>query len=429
MQLSPLQSRLAASIIATCLLIALYYVLFPSHFALAAELDFRIPPGPILEERGILFDGEDFDEVNRRDHTYEPEFAPFDRSIIGRAPAGVTGLANNVPEQLNVSPGQTICYVFERSSMSGRAIESEPLELRDLGKDDEEPRSVAERDIEAPHGTDLVGNAFKRRQSSVLVYVSANTCMQPSSNSSSTGAPQLTLYISTSAQNTCPGPGQDSNSQTSVPFVEGAVVYNTTTSTDFYIGISAANGSFAPNDFWNYQVAASTDAPFFNYNPQPNLDQLVWTDSDASSALLITRNLTSSDDPSVQQQLMSSQPYVMFAQPADNPSIAGLRYSNCGLEKMAVIAATKNGQSTNMVGTSMTTFGADNLPKQQFYLSGLNASSNYNGILAVNGNSTNAGSGVVGGGGLVFRSVNFTTKAGNYSFSRYFSNLLTDIRI
>jgi calcium channel MID1 len=424
MQLSPLQSRLAASIVATCLLIAIYVLLFPSHFALAAELDFRLSSGPVLDDAAaaaaLLDDREDSlgggaAREERRDATYEPEFAPFDRSIIGRAPAGVTGLVNNVPQQLNLNLGITVCYVFERSAMSARAVDAAPLELRDL-TEGAAPQSLMERTGNVLDDTAGTGSTLGRRQSAVQVFISATTCLQPQPNSteSDAQAPQLTLYISTSAQNTCPGPGQSSDSQTSVPFEEGAVVYNTSTSTDLYIGISAANGTADLLGGYNFQVAASTDAPFFSYDDQMNSDRLVWVDSDSSSAFLVTRNLTDGTDASLDQQMMDSLPYVMFAQPEDDSTIAGVRYSYCGLQNYARIAATKNGQSTQMVTTSMTTWGLGNLPKQQFYFSGLNASSTYNGILAVNGNSTQAGSGVVSGGGRVFSATNFTTKAGRY---------------
>jgi calcium channel MID1 len=423
MQLSPLQSRLAASVIATCLLIAIYVFLFPSHFALAAELDVRIPIGPILDDATELEIRSGFEGAERRDATYEPDFAPFDRSIIGRAPAGVTGLANNVPQQLNLDPGVTACYVFERASMEGQAVDTGSLELRDLD-DGEAPRSLT-------HGGDRddADSALRRRQSSLPVYISANTCIQPQPNSTSAGlqAPQLTLYISTSAQNTCPGPGKDPNSQKSLTFTEGAVIYNMTSSTDVYIGISAANSTAGLDGGYNFQVAASNDALFFEYNDQLNSDQLVWVDSDSSSSLLISRNLTDSTDPAVQAQFMNSQPYVMFAQPENDPSIAGVRYSYCGLGNYARIAATKNGQFTQTVSTSITTWGTGGLPKQQFYFDGLNASSTYNGILAINGNSTASGSGVVNGGGTVYRATNFTTKAGeSKSLDKGYCTLGTD---
>ncbi|KAI1036755.1 hypothetical protein LB503_003140 [Fusarium chuoi] len=42
--------------------------------------------------------------------TYEPEFAAFDRSIIGRAP----------PEQPPIIPGGTICYIVDKKTLFGK---------------------------------------------------------------------------------------------------------------------------------------------------------------------------------------------------------------------------------------------------------------------------------------------------------------------
>jgi len=50
-------------------------------------------------------------------------------------------------------------------------------------------------------------------------------------------------------------------------------------------------------------------------------------------------------------------------------------------------------------------------PKQQFYFQGLNRSSSYFGILAMTGNSTASGPGVVGGGGRVWQTMSFTTQS------------------
>lgn len=407
MQLSPLQSRLAASFLATFLLIVLYLFLFSPHFALAAELNLRSPI--------VLDDIDVFSDPKRSvfDPVYEPEFAPFPRSLIGRAPPGVTALVNNVPEPMNVNPGSTQCFVFESSQIFGRWLNPSGLELRgEQTGSQEDSAEVEARDVEDRGVGD---ETVVKRQSAKEVFISANTCMQPQPNSSASSllAPQLTLYISTSSDNTCPGPGRPGTSQIAIPFTEGAVIFNTSASSDVYIGISAPNVTSQFTGGYNFQVAASTDAYFFSYDDQPNSD-LIWVDSDPSSALLITRNLTNSLDPTVDQQVMSTEPYVMFAQPDSDPSINGLQYSYCGLQNYARIAGTKNGQFTSMVTTSMTRMGPGDLPKQQFYFSGLNASTSYLGILALTGNSTQSGSGVAGGGTLVYRATNFTTKSGRY---------------
>lgn len=63
-------------------------------------------------------------------------------------------------------------------------------------------------------------------------------------------------------------------------------------------------------------------------------------------------------------------------------------------------------QSGNVAG--MTSRGLGGAPKEQFYISALNASSQYWGFLALEGNST---PGMIGGGGKIWSAVNFSTKA------------------
>jgi calcium channel MID1 len=190
-------------------------------------------------------------------------------------------------------------------------------------------------------------------------------------------------------------------------------MYNTTATGDVFLGIHAPNVSaIFSGQTYNFQVAASSDDYFFSYNAEADAD-LIWVDSDSQGALLITHNLTDSTDPSTTDQIMRTQPYVMFAQNTrEEWSINGLQYSYCGLQNNAQIAATKNGKFTSMVTTGMTRRGPGNLPKQQFYFSGLNASASYLGILALNGNGNTSGPGVAAGGGHVYRATNFTTKSG-----------------
>ncbi|KAK0651894.1 stretch-activated Ca2+-permeable channel component-domain-containing protein [Cercophora newfieldiana] len=408
MQFSPLQSRLAASLIASCLLIALYFTLFTPHFALAAEV-----PG----DSPIVLDDADFSPASQPrgslNPVYEPEFSAFDRSILGRAPAGVSALTNNEATSMNVVAGSTERFVFTVDSIPARAMMERTLELRgehnanQLTNRDNEPREAGPD----PDTNDADG--LVKRQASRTVYISANTCEQPrplvASNTTTTEPPQLTLYVSKTDLNQSPGPLADTDSQFEVEFTEGAVMFNLTVSGDVYIGVHAPNATGFTTD-WNFKVAASTDAYFYTYNEKDDAD-LIWVDSDAQGALLITHNLTESYDPVVEQKIMSSQPYVMFAQNSKDTSISGLKYSYCGLQINSQIAATKNGQFASMVSTGMTKRGQGNLPKQQFFFSGLNSSADYLGILARDGSSTVSGNGLAGAGGHVFKATQFSTKS------------------
>lgn len=409
MQLSPLQSRLAASLLASCLLLVLYFTLFSPHFAVALELG---EPSP------VVFDDIDFSPNlaprSGLDPSYEPEFAAFDRSILGRAPAGVTSLTNNEAMPMNVLPGMTQVFVFTATSPPPQEVSGNPAEARDghnsTGARTSPSGGLDGRDVFSEGGE----SPLSKRQTSRTVFISANTCEQPrvvDPSKTKADPPQLTLYVSTATSNQSPGPLADDADQIQVKFKEGAVMYNLTVSGEVYLGLHAPNMSTEFEGGYNFRVAASTDAYFFTFNETADAD-LIWVDSDSQGALLITHNLTESRDPEVEQKIMSTQPYVMFAQNKDDRSVNGLKYSYCGLQNHAQIAATKGGQLTSMVTTGMTKRGPGNLPKQQFFFTGLNASANYLGILAVEGNSSVSGNGQAGGGGHVFRATSFSTKSG-----------------
>jgi len=410
MQLSPLQSRLAASVIATCLLLALYFTLFSPQFALAAELEQTLP---------IILDDLDFDlDLDPRscandearsvlDLTCEVDL--LDKNILGRAPIGVTSLTNNAEVSLNVDLGSTLVFVFERP---GQKRDGARLELR--GEDDAlEERSPSD-------AVDASGEqGLERRQSSRTVYISANTCLKPPQKAGSKTEiepPQLMLYVSTDPSNESPGPKADPSSQVALNFTEGAVIHKLTTDGDVYVGIHAANVTADFQGGYNCNVAASTDGFFHTYNVEQDAD-LIWVDSDSQGALLITRNLTDSTDAVLQDRIMSTQPYVMFAHNEKDKSINGVRHSYCGLQNYAQIAATKDGKFASMVQTGMTKRGPGNLPKQQFYFSGLNSSASYVGILARDKNSPNVEDGQGLSGVHVFRATSFSTKSSKYPSS------------
>ncbi|KAI5924316.1 stretch-activated Ca2+-permeable channel component-domain-containing protein [Camillea tinctor] len=403
MQLSPLQSRLAASVIASCLLFIIYLLLFSPQFALAAELDHT----PINHGSGLWSyttseddDGDAIDTLELRRPAYEPNFALFDRSIIGRA-SGAAKLNNDEPVRSNILPGDTVTYVFEQASVSSRSTQdpSGSLELRNLNEsDDDEPVADGER--------------VRRATSTTTLYISANTCDQPgriSPDQTTMDPPQLTLYVSTTSDNTSPGPGQSDDVQKFLVFDEGAVMFNTTLDRDVYLSISAPEVSsqyFSSGSQYNFQVAVSTDEYYHAYDSVTD-SNLIWVDSDASSTLLRTRNLTSTP-----QEAMETTPYVMFAQDRNSVAVNGIRNSYCGLSSWAQIRLLADGSGPISMG--MKRSSSDKLMRQEFYVSGLNASSQYTGILALAPtNSTSARKRAVGstaGKAVVFKETAFDTK-------------------
>ncbi|KAK2602167.1 hypothetical protein N8I77_008721 [Diaporthe amygdali] len=399
MQLSPLQSRFAASAIATVVLIIIYFTLFPPQFAFAEEISHD---SPIIMDASAGLDGADV-ELETRDFWYEPEFSAFDRSILGEVTKRDTlSLSNNVPNQMNLAAGDTLVYLFPSSELSSTQ-DTSSLELRGESgtSEDEEGDVFAGLDEQGP---------LSKRATATTVYISANTCLQPQGNSTtSSEPPQLTLYVSNSTDNTSPGPSADASKQQAITFKEGAVMFNMTASDDLYMGVSASNVSADYSGIYNFQIAASVDMWYHSYNESDD-DELFWVDSDTTSVLLMTQNLTTARNRDQEDQIMNSRPYVMFAQNDAVPSINGMRYSYCGLDNYAQIAAVRNGQDTTQVTTGITRRGAGGHPKQQFYFSGLNASSRYQGILARNANATTDVN-VPGGGGHVLRATTFETKS------------------
>ncbi|KAI1429431.1 stretch-activated Ca2+-permeable channel component-domain-containing protein [Xylaria sp. FL1777] len=405
MQLSPLQSRLAASVIASFLVIVLYLSLFAPQFAFAADLA-QIPN--TLDQDGPFYDFEDTTESSDvRGPSYEPGFSLFDRGIIGRVSDGAASLDADTPTKSNIDPGNTIAYVFEVASVSGRSAQepNTPYELRRSLNGSQELAEGDENDELGSH-SELV----RRQTPSKTLYISVNTCNQPgriSPDQTTMDPPQLTLFVSTSSENTSPGPGRDQATQKTIVFDEGAVMYNTSLNSDVYFSVSAPQVSdkyFTTTLPYNYEVAVSLDGYYHSYDSesQPNL---YWVDSDAASSLLTTRNLTSHPD-----QVISTPPYVVFVQNTENLDINGIRKSYCGLSSWAQIRPLQNGGSQATVGLRQG--GENNLTTQEFYITGLNASTNYSGIVALNTSLSlqKRQEGSSGGGAIVYNSVNFSTK-------------------
>lgn len=415
MQLSPLQSRLAASLIASCLVIALYFTLFSPHFALADELKATSPI--ILDHAELLAD---LDRREAFDVTYEPDFAAFDRSVIGRAAPDVISLSNNAPNTINVSPGQTQVYVFALSLLSKRGASegADEHELETRG----ENNASQEGDVDVGEN-DAGEHRLEKRATNRTVYITANTCLQPkpsSGNATANIPPQLTLYVSTSSSNQSPGPSQNASTQTSVPFTLGAVMFNMSASSDVYVGIYAPNNT-GFSGVYNAEVAASVDTWYHSYDAKIDAG-LIWVDSDAHAALLVTKSLTTSNDSKVLEALQKNPPYGMFAQNQADQSINNLLYSYCGLRENSRAVGT-DGKVPGALITGITTTGVDQYPKQQFYFSGLNPSSSYIGILVMDGNKTvngtlNKRGGIgIGAGGHVFKATRFETKQGEHGFA------------
>jgi calcium channel MID1 len=423
-KLSPLQSRFAGSLVATLLLVLIYLSITNPQFAYAATGaeafghprpdplgrhigEHRIEGGVVGWKGGIRADGHD------------PEFEGLDQGIRGRAPSGVTALTNNDPKQLNITPGEIQYWVVENSTITGpNSTPLRPLPLGGVARRkrrdgfDLEDESGPEFDEDLDAVEDLrirqAGPGGTR-----MLYITLNTCIQPSPNDSSNtqAPPSLELYISTSQNNQRPGPNSTANGQQKVNADGGYASYTMNATGDTYIGVFAPP---APSyqDIYNYEIAVSIDAQYHSYK---DTDNLLLVDSDSNSTLLVTNNLTppktQPSDPIYQAWINLSPPYVIFAHNQNDPLIRGLQRSSCGLWKYAQIAAARDADAVSM---SMTTRVLGDQPKQQFHIGGLNKSSPYYIFLGMRGNSTKEGQGVVGGGGTIWKSKKIVTKSGEF---------------
>lgn len=392
-KLSPLQSRFAASLAASFVLLVVYLSLTKPQFAYALELDSRIPSED--HNHYILLDEPPLELWDQRSEEEE------EGNIVARAEAGVLALANNAPQNSNINFGATQNWVFPKDTVngphgqSGTGLPAETLKARDLDDD---------------------VLAVDKRQSGSKVYISLNTCLQPSPNTTDTKSndavpPQLTMYISRSESNQKPGPGIDDPDQQTIQFDGGYALYEADVDSDVYVGVSAPNTTEFEG-IWNYEVAASNDAPFHGSNP--NSSNLYFVDGDNHAALLITNDTTEAlPNSTVYQDWMNlSPPWGVFAANQNDKGILGVRNSFCGLRNYAHIAANIQG-FVNQNVAKMTNRGLGGKPKEQFYITGLNTTSQYWGMLAMVGNSTASGNGVVGGGGSVWNAIHFETKTEN----------------
>jgi calcium channel MID1 len=422
-KLSPLQSRLAASLIASITLLILYFAFASPHFAYAADVD-SIRPEDHNHERLLAgpFLDLDYDELELREVSYEPEFVGVDRGITPRATDLPVALVNNRQDPTNIQLGQTVYYMFSNSSLwadqspltpglpSQITLNGRTLMEMDAGDD------AAAADELKLRSRQTTGTANR------TLYITVTACDQPSavSNTTTDPPPQLQLYVSQSADNTNPGPTSNSDLQDMVTLVGGYALYTVNATGNVFIGVYGVNNS-AYSGVWSAQIAASIDAPYHYYwnSSDPNL---FLVDSDTEAALFYTDPFITNDSNKkglnttlFNEWMSTAPPFVMFANDASNTAINGIQNSYCGLQNHASISQVERaGQTTSQVVTEMTSIGDPALPKQQFYMNGLSPGTSYNVILAMNGNSTDSGDGVVGGGGQVFHMANFTTATGIY---------------
>lgn len=410
-KLSPLQTRLVASIGALALLALVYWSLSNPHFAYAAELAY--------DGTGQLRDGEDHNWHRIQDSTLVDDSAleeSIANGMVDHAPAlkrqtqAVQIRGNNVGTPYNLEPGETTIFEYPNRLLTSNYTDKGvglPSELS--GK-----RAVhrnAQFDLRKRQG----GDAGR------TIYISANTCSQPTwSGSDAQGSPppQLTLYVSTNSGDQSIGPRAGNQSQVAYPFANGFVNASIEeASGDYYMAVAAPDLPAGYNGTWNYRLAVSID----DYYYAAELDEafLFQVDTDINSALLVSDNLTreNASDPVFQRWMDFGAPFVLFASNSNLTGLMGMESSFCGVQKFVEEHRQIQAKQSDMAGNTtnvqmgLITRGSGHKPKEQFYLNGLNGSSNYHAFLAMDGNSTASGDGVVGGGGKIWAPVAFRTKS------------------
>ena len=393
-KLTPLQSRFAASLGATIILFLLYYCLSQPAFAYAAEIDLRIPPDhnhPIL------------------DQSFTDDEPNLDELLVKRQNDGnAMQIFNNQPRAMNIASGETQNWLITQDTLNGPPGDRGPGLPSPTGAN--ASRIFEDEDIEEDENTTV-----DKRQAERTVYITITTCIQPTYNGSSPELeeaipPQLTLYVSQSENNRLPGPDSNgSDSQQVLRLSGGYAKIELDNTSPVYIGVSAPNGTQFIGS-WNYEIGGSIDEPYHTVITRtPNLH---FVDGDTHAALLITDDLTSAEpnETSFSDWMELRPPFGMFVYPSNSRAMQGVRNSYCGLRMAGGLLANLQNASNQNVA-EMTSRGLGGKPKEQFYITGLNSSSQYTGFLAMQGNSTDDGNNVVGGGGTVWQAVQFSTKS------------------
>ena len=324
---------------------------------------------------------------------YVPEFLGINRGIIGRASGDQEELSDDNPFKGNVGFGESQYFSIPQKTLAARALGHPDPGVISGEKGTHETRN--------DHASQL-----SARQALATVYISLNVCAQPSSSSGSdTGLNALGVFVSNSSQNQKPSVNKNVASFTT----DQGYGQQLTTSTDgIYITVQAPPETSYTGNFI-FEITVSTKAYYATFNETTFLTNTTtpYLDSDSANALIFTPNITNHNTSSdeIQKLLAGSPPFSIFVENQNQTTFKGLERSMCALKGLAPIQGTQNVQNT------MSRAG-DGLVRQQLYVQGLNKSSSYTAVLALNGNSTITSSNGSNSGSTVFPAFNFTTKSG-----------------
>ncbi|KAH9883017.1 hypothetical protein J1614_000384 [Plenodomus biglobosus] len=417
-----LQSRLLAYIATIFLCFAPWISLAPQFSGYATDVaavvdpggpDQAILPGLTSAELALV---QDEDSIREQGEGYAPDFVYLDRSLIGRQEAEVDKLTLDVKLGKDILTGITMHFVLEKNQLRLKRTVDIPLEALEASAMDKVADEALQGqghdapDDESPY------ELYKRQAATSLVSITATTCNQPMpvANFVPKDHPQLVMYVSNSTQNQKPGPDSTDGLVTNITgviFDSGYARFDFNATGDLYIGISAPVlddqewfGS------WHFEIAASVDGPYHNYDNSTPFLFMVDTDSD--STLFVTNDIAISNDTTDLGTWREQNPFSMYAFEAGEWTvISGIEHSYCALMEKFNSNSTKD----FTIQTNVTTkFGEGHLPRSQFNVQGLDRDKLYNGFVVVN--ETNITSslpsvGVVRAGGKVFQPFQWRTKA------------------
>ena len=404
---TPPRPRLLASLATSTAL--LYLAAFAPTTAL--EVDVHRVPNVLLDD--LIPRGEHDARGRGLDVSYESEFTVVGGgSLQGRAADDINVLGDNEPEKFTMEKGSIAYFALSLDGLSSR---DEPTIPRNGEREQDDTPG---EDTLKPEGNASGDGLLRRKEDSPAVYVSANICRYPTrvgGEPSNSDPPQLWMVVSADQSDQHPKSTKPS-AQADV-FHEGAAMRRiSASSSTVYFSIEAPDLSDDFEGGWSFEVAVSTSDWYHGIEEEEDPNMLSTVGMDNASVLLVTKSLT--DDIDDAQAIMDSPPpYTLFVYNSDSPQLKGVRHSYCGLENYAQIASMKDNKPSDQVAMSMTTRGHAKLPKQQFWLSGLNATTAYTAILVRTGQDSLTkrqidGSGSGSGAVRVFRETQFQTTTG-----------------
>lgn len=314
--------------------------------------------------------------------TYEPTFVGLDRGLLGRAtPSGSRNLTFNVPASSSIN-GNEIQYWTLPFGLGTRTL-NEASSLDHTGQ------------------SDGFRELLKREEK--IICITLSLCDRPSPKNSSNpqkdAPPPLELYISKDRQNTQPSKG---STDFTVVMADGFGTSSFLASDDVYFSVSVSP-DFVGN--YTYELTASVGGYYALLN---ETDNTLILDSDSNSTLLAAEYLpNSSSAEELTEWMNGTPPYSIFVYNQDDPAVWGIQNSLCGLKKLAQF------QGNIVTGIIKPSQGR---AVQYFDVQGLNASTNYSSIIAIDGKFNNTIDGDVRAAVTVYKSSNFTTRSGESTF-------------